>query len=91
MPKNPRMLTKGINFHLFDHLYAMNDESKTTLMCGIANCNRSSCSSCVILVHTNEIDLIQLTVPHTHVVFLLYQLQGIIINTQKEYTPVNYV
>ena len=59
----------------YNHLYAINDNSKTTLMCGTGNCIRSRCLcgliSRVILGPTNKHDLIQVAVPHTHVVFPL--------------------
>ena len=45
IPKDQRMLIKGVHFHpylaLYDHLYVMNDKSKTTLMAGTAM--RSHC------------------------------------------------
>ena len=62
----------------------MNDKSKTILACGTANCIITRCfvgphvtlelCSHVIWGTTNKLTLIQVAVPHTHVVFLLYIL-----------------
>ena len=50
----------------YDHLYAMNDKSKTTLVCEASYHGRYSLSSDM---SPHKLDLIQLAVPHTHVIF----------------------
>ena len=72
MPKDSKNLDNGCTFSSlassYDHLYAMNDTNKTTLVCGTAICIGFHC----LWGPTNKLDLLQLAVLHTHVVFLLY-------------------
>ena len=59
MPKESQNVDKRCTFSSlvssYDHLYAMNDKSKTTFICGTANCIRShlwgliSHSSCTLV------------------------------------------
>ena len=60
---------------MYTYLHAMNDKHKTTLICEIANFIRYHCLLSLIsyeLPQTNMINLVQFTVPHTHVVLRLY-------------------
>ena len=52
-----------------DRVYAMHDKSKTTLVC-VASYHIRAVLSCDMRTHKHS--LIQLAVPHTHEVFLLY-------------------
>ena len=60
MPKESQNVNKRCTFSSlvsnYNHLYAMNDKSKTTLVCATANCIRSHClwglishSSCALI------------------------------------------
>ena len=71
MPKESQNVDKMHTFSSlvsnYNHLYAMNDESKTILVCATANCIRSHCfgGSRMIWGPTNKLDLIQVAVQHT--------------------------
>ena len=77
MPKESQNVEKRCTFSslvsCYIHLYAMNDKSKTTLVCGIASYIKShlwgltSHSSCALMSYgsTSKLDLIQGAVPHT--------------------------